>query len=115
MSVTIKVRRGTAAQWTAANPTLSSGEFGLETDTGKGKIGDGATAWNSLNYIFIDDIDTKATSTVQASEPSSPNAGDLWLDTDTNFSYIYDGSQWVLAGGGASGGSKAFSLFTGGM
>lgn len=43
-------RRGTAAQWTSANPTLASGEFGYETDTGKAKIGDGSTAWTSLGY-----------------------------------------------------------------
>lgn len=47
---TIKLRRGTAAQWTSANPTLASGEPGVETDTGKFKIGDGSTAWASLAY-----------------------------------------------------------------
>jgi hypothetical protein len=46
----IQVRRGTAAQWTSANPTLSAGEWGLETDTLKTKIGNGATAWTSLAY-----------------------------------------------------------------
>jgi hypothetical protein len=44
-------RRDTAAGWTSANPTLLSGEFGVETDTNKVKIGDGSTAWNSLAYI----------------------------------------------------------------
>jgi hypothetical protein len=46
----IQVRRGTAAQWTSANPTLAAGEWGLETDTLKTKIGNGATAWSSLAY-----------------------------------------------------------------
>lgn len=46
----IQVRRGTASQWTSANPTLSAGEWGLETDTLKTKIGDGSTAWTSLAY-----------------------------------------------------------------
>jgi hypothetical protein len=50
----IQVRRGTAAQWTSANPTLSSGEFGFETDTNKLKCGNGSTAWNSLAYIATD-------------------------------------------------------------
>lgn len=44
-------RRDTAAGWTSADPTLLSGELGHETDTGKFKIGDGSTAWSSLNYI----------------------------------------------------------------
>ena len=43
-------RHDTAANWTNANPTLSQGEFGVEDDTGKFKIGDGQTAWNSLAY-----------------------------------------------------------------
>lgn len=46
----IQVRKGTAAQWTNANPTLLAGEFGYETDTGKLKIGDGTTAWATLGY-----------------------------------------------------------------
>jgi hypothetical protein len=46
----IQVRRGTASQWTSANPTLASGEWGFESDTGKVKIGNGSTAWNSLGY-----------------------------------------------------------------
>jgi hypothetical protein len=46
----VQVRRGTAAQWTSANPTLASGEWGFETDTLKTKIGNGSTAWNSLAY-----------------------------------------------------------------
>ena len=48
----IQNRRGTAAQWTAANPVLAAGEFGVETDTNKAKIGNGSTAWNSLSYII---------------------------------------------------------------
>jgi hypothetical protein len=50
----IQVRRGTASQWTSANPTLSAGEFGFETDTNKLKCGNGATAWTSLAYINND-------------------------------------------------------------
>lgn len=43
-------RRDTAANWTSANPTLEAGEIGFETDTGQFKIGDGSTAWGSLDY-----------------------------------------------------------------
>ena len=50
MSVRIQLRRDTAANWTATNPTLTQGEPGYETDTGKIKYGDGTTAWNSLSY-----------------------------------------------------------------
>jgi hypothetical protein len=43
----IQVRRGTAAAWTSANPTLASGEPGFETDTGLLFLGDGSTAQQS--------------------------------------------------------------------
>jgi hypothetical protein len=53
MPTKIQMRRGTAAQWTSANPVLLSGEQGFETDTKKTKIGDGVTPWNSLGYAFV--------------------------------------------------------------
>lgn len=56
--------RGTAADFTAANPTLLAGEEGHETDTGKRKVGDGTTAWTSLPYYTQpwDDISDKPSS-----------------------------------------------------
>jgi hypothetical protein len=51
IKVQMQQRRDTAANWTSADPTLLSGEFGYETDTGKFKVGDGTTAWTSLSYI----------------------------------------------------------------
>jgi hypothetical protein len=53
MAIKIQARRGTAAQWTSSNPTLSAGEFGFETDTLKLKIGNGSTAWTSLAYTGL--------------------------------------------------------------
>ena len=44
-------RRGTAAQWTAANPVLAAGEIGFETDTNKFKMGNGSSAWTALQYF----------------------------------------------------------------
>lgn len=46
----IRIRRATAAQWAAANPVLLDGELAVESDTHQLKVGDGATAWNSLAY-----------------------------------------------------------------
>ena len=53
MAVQIQIRRGTAAAWTSANPTLAAGEFAVETDTDKYKFGDGSTAWTSLGYSSL--------------------------------------------------------------
>jgi hypothetical protein len=50
MAIKMQQRRGTAAEWTSANPTLAAGEIGFETDTNKFKIGDGSTIWSALKY-----------------------------------------------------------------
>jgi len=47
----IRFRRGTAAEFTSANPVLASGEPGFAVDTNTLKIGDGQTAWSSLSGI----------------------------------------------------------------
>lgn len=57
MAVRIQFRRGTAAEWTSANPTLVAGELGYETDTTKFKIGDGSTVWASLGYGGVSQAD----------------------------------------------------------
>jgi hypothetical protein len=44
----IQLRRGTAAEWAAANPILDEGELGFEIDTGINKVGDGLTAYADL-------------------------------------------------------------------
>jgi hypothetical protein len=51
MATRMQQRRGTAAQWTAANPILAAGEIGFETDTSKFKMGNGSSAWSALTYF----------------------------------------------------------------
>lgn len=51
MSYPIKLRRGTEAQWSTANPTLAAGEVGVTTDTHRAKVGDGTTPWADLPYV----------------------------------------------------------------
>jgi hypothetical protein len=46
-----------AATWASVNPVLSEREPGVETDTGKMKIGDGLTAWNDLSYQNMDAVE----------------------------------------------------------
>lgn len=53
--MTIQLRRGTAAQWTSKNPILAVGEPGFETDTGRQKVGDGASPWSALQYFIRED------------------------------------------------------------
>ena len=54
--IRIQVRRDTAANWEANNSLLLAGEQGLETDTGRVKIGDGVLSWNNLDYAKTDPI-----------------------------------------------------------
>lgn len=53
MAVKIQNRSDTAANWTSANPTLSQGEIGLETDTRFMKVGNGTQAWTALPYVGV--------------------------------------------------------------
>jgi hypothetical protein len=57
--VRIRARRDTASNWTTADPVLQEGEFGVETDTLRVKVGDGVQNWQSLPYL---DYTPRATS-----------------------------------------------------
>jgi hypothetical protein len=78
----IQVRRGTASQWTSANPTLASGEWGFESDTGKVKIGNGSTAWNSLGYTGAGTV-TSITAGTGLSGGTITSTGTIAIDTAT--------------------------------
>jgi hypothetical protein len=70
MAQTIQMRRGTAANWTTANPILAAGEHGIEIDTHKWKVGDGTLNWATLPYAF-----TPADPPLVTSLPGSPVDG----------------------------------------
>lgn len=50
MANRIQLRRDTAVNWSESNPTLASGEIGIDLTNKKIKIGDGITLWNNLDY-----------------------------------------------------------------
>jgi hypothetical protein len=90
-TVRIQIRRGTASQWTGANPVLAAGEVGLETDTRKIKFGDGSTAWSSLSYLNPGDIDELSQDAINAaltmgsglSKSYNDSANTLTISLDT--------------------------------
>lgn len=43
--------KNTRAGFKTANTILNDGQFGIETDAGGIKVGDGSTKWNNLSYI----------------------------------------------------------------
>ena len=56
MPVRIQFRRGTATEWSSANPILALGELGYDTTNKLIKFGDGVTAWNTLPTAAAGDI-----------------------------------------------------------
>ena len=88
MADVIRLRRGTAAQWTAKNPVLAAGEPGFETDTGKHKIGTGAAPWADLPYF----LDEPGLETWYAEHPPSVTPGGLVTNVkDSRFGAVGDG------------------------
>lgn len=59
LTTRIILRNDTANNWTTNNPVLLKGEIGLETDTGKYKIGNGTSNWQALQYYVNLDQDSK--------------------------------------------------------
>ena len=86
----IQVRRDSEADWTSANPVLSQGEPGFETDTGKFKWGDGTTAWNDLDYAA-----GSASVVVSETAPVDVELGGIWYNSAEGRAYIYYDSYFV--------------------
>ena len=123
LNTKIQLRNGTAAEWTAKDPTLLKGEMGIETDTHKIKVGDGSTQWSKLAYCGADtnDIlnvinenrdsctivevakgqsDTEALATI-----SNPKSGDIAVleksisgDKKSHTAYVYDNAWKAMDG-----------------
>ena len=97
-------RRGTSAQWESVKTTLilGEGEIGLETDTGKFKIGDGATAWEDLPYyVRTEELDLYAKLTASqiftgTQALSAPDAGTIPLEVRGVTSQSAKLQRWVI-------------------
>ena len=82
MATRMQQRRGTAEQWTLANPTLAPAEIGFETDTNQFKIGDGVNQWEDLEYFLNSgEVDEILGDYVPLSEKGEAN-GVATLDVD---------------------------------
>jgi len=95
MPVQIQLRNGTAAQWTAANPTLAAGEVGIESDTKKQKFGDGTTAWNSLGYVGGGSV-----TSVALSAPAFLSVSGSPVTSSGTLALSYSGTALPVANGG---------------
>ena len=85
VQVRLQLRADTAANWVSNNPVLLANELARETDTGKFKVGNGSTAWNSLSYQpwggLISNADIAANAEIDVSKLADGTARQL-LQTD---------------------------------
>jgi hypothetical protein len=102
----IKLRRGTASQWTTANPTLAAGEIGLETDTLRTKYGNGSSTWTALSYSVADASGTSSvdwTSVLNKPATFTPSAHTHTASNITDIQTYVDGRiDLVIAGAPAA-------------
>ena len=86
INVKFLLRNDTSTNWTSANPVLSKGEMGIETDTRKHKFGDGTTAWNDLAYA------SSGNTVIRTAAPTTSDTGydvgTLWVNTTSTIAYI---------------------------
>jgi len=82
----ILLRRDTASNWTSNNPTLSAGEFGYESNTGKYKIGNGSTAWTSLAYSIVTNLNAATLN----------DLGDVTITSAADGDFLrWNGTAWI--------------------
>lgn len=124
LNTKIIMRNDTSANWTTKNPVLSKGEFGVENDTNKFKIGDGTKAWKELAYTGVDesaiqalidkaednvtsvDADGDKTDTEVLATITAPGKGDAAIvkrviseGKKSYTAYVYDGTKWEAMDG----------------
>lgn len=125
LNIRIQLRNDTAENWNTQNPVLLKGEMGVETDTGKIKIGNGTDHWKDLKYSGVDEdtikgiIDknrdnftsveaTKEESDTQAlaREITNPKKGDMAVviriitgDKKSYTAYIHNGTAFTAMDG----------------
>lgn len=89
MAQQIILRRGTSSEWTAAGTViLAAAEVGVETDTGKFKIGNGVAAWTALGYA-VGDIPTAT------SDLANDSGFVTEADVPTDISDLTDDTQLI--------------------
>lgn len=90
--ILVTARRDISTVWQSVNPMLGNGEIAYEIDSGKAKLGDGVTPWNSLRYlsdILHDNVvanrmlrDSTALSVIGRSASTTGDPGDITSSQD---------------------------------
>jgi hypothetical protein len=91
MTIRMQQRRDSAANWTGSPVILASGEIGVETDTGKLKVGNGVAVWSALPYSTVSE--TKLSTTWSSDTTTLITAGKICFNSDNGFFKIGDGTK----------------------
>lgn len=75
--IRFQLRRDTSANWATFNPVLADGEPAIERDTGRQKLGNGVTPWNSLPYASINTAEVQGALDAAASAASDASLAEL--------------------------------------
>lgn len=89
----IQIRRDTSNNWATYNPILADGEFALETDTRKIKIGNGEQPYNDLSYQDAEIPQANATTLggVRANPKTDEDTQPVNIDAATGLLYTKAG------------------------
>ena len=86
LTARLKQKYDTATNWGTNNPILLAGELGFESDTGKFKVGDGTTAWNSLSYVSTGSSGTATDVQINGTSITSNNVANIQTNGTYNSS-----------------------------
>ena len=108
MAQQIQFRRGTSAEWAAANPILAQGEIGVNLDGNRFKIGTGLTSWNNLDYTAVFDVVVQSPTAPIVYPTFANNSGttSVGIATSGSTSFVYIPSSGNLGIGTTNATSK---------
>lgn len=113
----IILRKGTATQWSSANPVLASGEPGFDLTNNLLKIGDGTKTWSQLSSINGSGGGGGGSGATElysyASVSGFPQSGlspAIYLSTDSGRTYQWNGSSYSEIGPIGGGDTTLWNL-----
>lgn len=65
-------------------------------------LGLASTSWSATASATTGTLASQFTYTTSATAPTSPNTGDVWMDSTSGFEKQWNGSAWVLTGGAST-------------
>jgi hypothetical protein len=99
-SATASSDSATGAATSASTATTKASEASTSASTATTKASEASTSESNAAASLATFTGQYAS---QASQPGSPDTGDLWFDTTNNIMKVYNGTNWVNAGSSVNG------------